>query len=76
MRKICKYLRCSISSKIDTFSSVNLIPMIEEILFNDAYYNGMVLSTKSLGINDSATKFYDEIRRLIGWSKWMMLLKK
>ena len=56
---------CKILEEKD-FSSVNLIPMIEEILFNDAYYNGMVLSTKSLGINDSATKFYDEIRRLIG----------
>ena len=50
----------------DKFSADTLIPEIDKILNDKSLYNSMQLSTKSLGVVDSATKFYNEIRKLIG----------
>lgn len=50
------------------FSSDILIDKIDKILSDSGLYNSMVLGTKSLGVLDSATKFYDEVRKLVGES--------
>ncbi len=48
------------------FSKDTLIPMIDEVLNDTGLYKSMKLSTKSLGVSDSATKVYQEIKKVIG----------
>lgn len=50
----------------EQFSFDTLIPEIDKLLNDKELYNSMQLSTKSLGVLDSATKFYNEIRKLVG----------
>ncbi len=56
---------CSIIEEKD-FSSDSLIPEVDRILNNEKIYKEMHLNSKSLGITDSATRFYKEIKKLIG----------
>lgn len=56
---------CKIIEEKD-FSCETLIPKIDEILDNKDLYNKMKNGAKSLGVSDSATRIYDEIRKLIG----------
>lgn len=48
------------------FSKDTLIPIIDEILSDPGLYKSMKLSTKSLGVANSATKVYQEIKKVIG----------
>ena len=48
------------------FSKDTLIPAIDRILSDTGLYRSMKLSTKSLGVVDSATKVYQEIKKVIG----------
>lgn len=48
------------------FSKDTLIPIIDEILGDAGLYKSMKLSTKSLGVTDSATRVYQEIKKVIG----------
>ena len=47
------------------FSGDNLISLIDLILNNDDVYNSMRSGAKSLGITDSATRVYKEIKKVI-----------
>ncbi len=49
----------------ESFSSLTVISKIDEILNNADVYKKMKENCKKLGICDSATKIYDEIRKLI-----------
>lgn len=48
------------------FSKDTLIPAVDHILADAGLYRSMKLSTKSLGVVDSATKVYQEIKKVIG----------
>lgn len=48
------------------FSKDTLVPMIDEILGDPALYKSMRLGAKSLGVGDSATRVYQEIKKVIG----------
>jgi len=56
---------CMIVEEKD-FACETLITKIDEILDNKILYNKMKTSAKSLGVCDSATRIYNEIRKLIG----------
>ena len=49
----------------EDFSKENLIKMIDEILNNKELYDKMHSESKKFGIDDSATKIYEEIRKLL-----------
>lgn len=48
------------------FSKDTLIPLLDKILNDRGLYRSMKLSTKSLGVLDSATRVYEEIKKVIG----------
>ncbi len=48
------------------FSKDALIPVIDRILNDPGLYRSMKLSAKSLGVLDSATRVYEEIKKVIG----------
>jgi UDP-N-acetylglucosamine--N-acetylmuramyl-(pentapeptide) pyrophosphoryl-undecaprenol N-acetylglucosamine transferase len=50
----------------DDFSKEIIIKEIDKLLNNDEVYDKMVESSKKLGVLDSATRIYEEIRKLIG----------
>lgn len=56
---------CKIIEEKD-FSCDTLISKIDEVLEDKDLYNEMKDSAKSLGVSDSATRIYKEIRKLIG----------
>ncbi len=56
---------CSIIEEKD-FSKDSLIPEIDRILTSEKILKEMHLNSKSLGITDSATRLYKEIKKLIG----------
>lgn len=56
---------CRIVTEED-FSKNEIIKNIDELLNNPELYRKMQKNSKKLGINDSATRIYDEIRKLIG----------
>ena len=49
----------------ENFSKENLIKMIDEILNNKELYDKMHSESKKFGIDDSATRIYEEIRKLL-----------
>ncbi len=49
----------------DDFSYKTLIPAIDEILTNNDLYKKMKYNAKKLGVTNSATKFYEEIKKVI-----------
>ena len=55
---------CKLISE-DDFSSKTVIPAIDEILNDRKIYDNMVMSSKKLGILDSATRIYNEIKKII-----------
>ncbi len=55
---------CSIIEE-SNFSSETIIPEIDRILDNPKVYKEMKMQAESLGITDSATKIYNEIKKLI-----------
>lgn len=55
---------CSILEEKD-FSKEQLIPLIDEILTDEKQYHSMVESTKKLGVVDSATRVYNEIKKVV-----------
>lgn len=60
-----KIKACRILEEKD-FGKDTLLPMIDEILLDAPLYKSMKLSTKSLGVTDSATRVYQEIKKVIG----------
>ena len=56
---------CVIVSE-DEFSNKIIIGEIEKLLDNPDYYQEMSKSSRELGINDSATRIYNEIKKLVG----------
>lgn len=56
---------CKILEEKD-FNPNNLINAIDSIFDDSAYYKKMKSSAKKIGINDGATRIYEEIRKLIG----------
>lgn len=48
------------------FNSTVIIPLIDTILNNKTIYNQMKKSALKLGVPTSATKFYEEIKKVIG----------
>ena len=56
---------CTIVTE-DEFGKDKLIEEIDKLLYNDNAYDKMAEASKKLGVSDSATKIYDEIRKLIG----------
>lgn len=56
---------CSIIEEKD-FSSKNIINEIDKVFDNKEEYSKMKDNSKKLGITDSATKIYDEIKKIIG----------
>ena len=56
---------CTIVSE-DEFSKERLIREIDELLGDFDKYNKMKEASKKLGVTDSATRIYEEIRKLIG----------
>ena len=55
---------CKILEEKD-FDKDNLISMIDEILNNEKEYENMKVCTKKLGVVDSATKVYNEIKKVV-----------
>lgn len=55
---------CKILEEKD-FDKDNLISMIDEILSNEKEYENMKACTKKLGVVDSATKVYNEIKKVV-----------
>ena len=55
---------CVIVTEED-FSSKTIITEIEKLLDNNDYYNKMSKSSRELGIDDSATRIYEEIKKLV-----------
>lgn len=55
---------CKILEEKD-FNKDNLISMIDEILNNEKEYDNMKKCTKKLGVVDSATKVYNEIKKVV-----------
>lgn len=49
----------------EDFSPTKVVNEIDRILNNPTVYNNMKNNTLKLGIKDSATRFYDEIKKLI-----------
>ena len=47
------------------FSKEKLIPLIDEVLNDDEKYKKMVQCTKKLGVCDSATRVYNEIKKVV-----------
>lgn len=47
------------------FNKEKLIPLIDKILTDQMLYHKMATATKKLGVTDSATKVYNEIRKLV-----------
>lgn len=60
---------CTIVTE-EEFGKEKLIEEIDKLLDNNETYVKMASASKKLGVVDSATKIYDEIRKLIGWGKW------
>ena len=56
---------CSIVTE-DNFSRKKIILEIDKLFDNVDIYNHMRESSKKLGVTDSASKIYDEIKKLIG----------
>ncbi len=56
---------CKIVTEED-FSSKEIISKIDELLNDSKTYQEMQINSRKLGIKDSATKIYEEIRKLIG----------
>lgn len=56
---------CTIVTE-DEFGKDKLIEEIDKLLYNDNAYDKMAEASKKLGVSDSATKIYEEIRKLIG----------
>lgn len=56
---------CTILSE-DDFNKDSLIKEIDNLLDNSTNYKNMSNASKKLGVCDSATKIYEEIRKLIG----------
>ena len=56
---------CTIVTE-DEFSKDTIIKEIDNLLDNSDKYDKMRESSKKLGVLDSATRIYDEIRKLIG----------
>lgn len=56
---------CTIVTE-DEFGKDKLIEEIDKLLDNSNVYDKMREASKKLGVSDSATKIYDEIRKLIG----------
>ena len=56
---------CSIVSE-DEFGKDRLISEIDNLLNNSEAYSKMASASKKLGVSDSATKIYNEIRKIIG----------
>lgn len=56
---------CKILEEKD-FNTDNLIRMIDTILDNKKSYNDMKKACNKIGIQDGATRIYEEIRKLIG----------
>ena len=50
----------------DEFSMESVIGTIDEILLNEKNYKNMKVAAKKLGISDSTTKIYQEIKKTIG----------
>lgn len=48
------------------FNSTVIIPLIDTILNNKTIYNQMKKSALKLGVPTSATKFYEEVKKVIG----------
>lgn len=55
---------CSILEEKD-FSKEKLIPLIDEVLTDEKRYHDMVENTKKLGVVDSATRVYNEIKKVV-----------
>ena len=49
----------------EDFSKENLIKMIDNILNNDELYDKMHKESKKFCVDNSATRIYDEIRKLL-----------
>ncbi len=56
---------CTIVTE-EEFSSEKIIAKIDELFNDNDAYKKMQKSSRKLGINDSATRIYNEIRKLIG----------
>ena len=56
---------CSIVSE-DEFGKDRLISEIDKLLNDSEAYSKMASASKKLGVSDSATKIYNEIRKIIG----------
>ncbi len=49
----------------ENFSKDTIVPYIDEILSDDKKYQEMVQNSKKLGINDSASRIYQEIKKIV-----------
>lgn len=49
----------------DNFDKEHLIPLIDQILSDKSLYNKMQTATKKLGVTTSATKVYNEIKKVV-----------
>lgn len=56
---------CTIITE-DNFSSDEVVSKVDELLNDSDAYKKMQKNSKKLGINDSAKRIYEEIRKLIG----------
>lgn len=57
--------KASILISEEDFSINTLLPAIDEILNNKSNYDNMKKNAKSLAVSNSATKFYEEIKKVI-----------
>lgn len=60
---------CKIIEEKD-FTSEFLLKTIDSILNDEHLYKNMALQAKTLGVRDSATKFYLEVKSLVGDKLW------
>ena len=62
---------CIIVSEED-FSKDKIINEIDKLFDNSDLYDKMSKESRKLGIDDSATRIYEEIRKIIRWFSWMI----
>lgn len=63
-QELSKAGACKILEEVD-FNKDNLIKLIDDVLNNEKLYNDMKQGAKSLGVINSATRVYNELKKVI-----------
>lgn len=72
-KELSKASACKILEEVD-FNKDNLIKLIDEILGDEKLYKTMQKGAKSLGVTNSATRVYNELKKVIevDYNEWVL----